>query len=81
MFNLEFTLNRSGPIGGFAYGIFVNALIGLPLFDRIYFPSNLLPLESVTRRSSDVIVKTKPNKFKHRTKIATVALHIFNRTV
>lgn len=57
----KFTLKRKLPSGGFAYGILVKALIGLPLYDRKYLPINLFPFGSVTRKSFDVIVHTKPN--------------------
>lgn len=55
-----YTLNRRGPSGGFAYGIFVNALIGRPLYDRRYRPINLLPFDNVTRSSLEIKVDTNP---------------------
>lgn len=58
---MKFTLKRKSPSGGFAYGTFVNALIGLPLYDRRYLPINWFPLANVTRKSFDVIVHAKSN--------------------
>lgn len=77
---MKFTLNRSLPIGGFANGILVNALIGLPLCDRRYFPTNLLPFDSETRKSLDAIVQTKLNVLKLNSKITAIRLHISNDT-
>ena len=63
------TLNRNGPSGGFAYGIFVNDLIGCPLFERMYLPTNLLPFVSVIRSSSDVKADKNPNTLRIDNKI------------
>lgn len=75
---IELTLKRSGPTGGLAYGILVNALIGRPLSDRRNFPINLLPFDKVTRSSSDVNVKTKVEMHTSESKIASAREHISN---
>lgn len=72
------TLKRNGPSGGFAYGMFVNDLIGFPLFDRMYLPTNLLPFVSVTRSSSDVKVNTSPNPLRIANKTVTFCEYILN---
>lgn len=75
----QFTLNRRLPIGGFAYGMLMNALIGRPVCDRMYFPINLLSFANVTRKSSEVTVKTSPIIAKHSEKIKTAREPILNR--
>lgn len=55
----QLTLKRNEPMGGFAYGTFVNPLIVRPLNDRRYLPTNLLPFGSVTRSSSEMKAKTR----------------------
>lgn len=55
MNQMPFTLNRSGPIGGLAYGTPKNAFIDRPPCDRSVLPTNLLPFGNVTRSSSDVL--------------------------
>lgn len=67
--HFKFTLNLSGPIGGFAYGIPVNARIGLPLCDLMYLPINLLSFDKVTRNSFEIILETTMNMLQKSTKI------------
>lgn len=71
-------MNRKWSTGGFAYGIPLNDLIGLPLWDLRYRPTNLLPFDSVTRNSSDVKLKTSPNKLKTESEITVARKNIFN---
>lgn len=72
------TLNRRSPTGGLAYGILVKALIGLPLWDLKYFPSNLLPFDNVTLKSSEVTHKITPNAAQFSNKITTILDHILS---
>lgn len=72
------TLKRNGPSGGFAYGMFVNDLIGFPLYDRMYLPTNLLSFVSVTRSSSDVKGNTSPDPLRIANKTVTFCEYILN---
>lgn len=65
-----------------AYGIPMNAFIGLPLCDRNALPTNLLPFGKVTRSSSDVRAIITQNKL-HINNANTNNLHIsiFKNTV
>lgn len=74
MNQMSFTLNRSGPIGGLAYGTPKNAFIDRPPCDRSVLPTNLLPFGNVTRNSSDVLALINAMKlFKIETNTRTTS--------